>query len=157
MMRPRSRRHRAIALVLPIFVAFSGAGSTSSAAPDAPVRIAHDGLSCVVAGRQPKLNACVTPADRVGRAQIHFRANDKGPWYAVDLAPGQPCPTAILPRPLPATRSVQYFVNVVDRAFAEARRPDAAPGSPYRMRVVKDEAGCDEMRKVDRKSTRLNS
>src|SRR4051794_28784628 len=83
-------------------------------APGPPVSIAHDDVACIVAGQYPRLEACVAPPDRIGRAQIQFRANEAGLWYAVDLAPGQQCLSGVLPKPLRTTKSIEYFVNVID-------------------------------------------
>jgi hypothetical protein len=114
-------------------------------APAPPVSIAHDDVACVVAGQYPRLEACVAPPERIGRAQVQFRANETGLWYAVDLAPGQQCLAGVLPKPLRTTRSIEYFVDVIDRSFNEARRPERAPDVPYRARVVAQESDCHEL------------
>ena len=119
------------------------AAAQSAASP--VVTIAHDDVACVVAGQYPRLEACVAPPERIGRAQVQFRANETGLWYAVDLAPGPGCLSGLLPKPLATARSIEYFVNVIDRSFNEARRPERAPDTPYRARVVAREADCREL------------
>jgi hypothetical protein len=137
-------RHPAVATILSV----SLVAWTVPVAADPTVSIAHDEVACLVAGLHPRMDACIAPPDRVGRAQIQFRANDAGLWYAVDLAPGQSCLSAVLPRPLATTRTVEYFVNVIDRSFTESRRPERAPEQPYHARVVARESDCHEMRKA---------
>jgi hypothetical protein len=137
-------RHPAVATILSV----SLVAWTVPVAADPTVSIAHDEVACLVAGLHPRMDACIAPPDRVGRAQIQFRANDAGLWYAVDLAPGQSCLSAVLPKPLATTRTVEYFVNVIDRSFTESRRPERAPEQPYHARVVARESDCHEMRKA---------
>jgi hypothetical protein len=137
-------RHPAAATILSV----SLVASTIPAAADPTVSIAHDEVACLVAGLHPRMDACLAPPERVGRAQIQFRANGAGLWYAVDLAPGQSCLSALLPKPLATTRSVEYFVDVIDRSFGESRRPERAPDQPYQARVVARESDCHEMRKA---------
>jgi len=56
-------------------------------------------VGCVVAGEYPKLDACFVPADTLARAEVHFRAADADPWYAVPLSADGPCHSAFLPKP----------------------------------------------------------
>jgi hypothetical protein len=140
--RPSMSR-AAVPIALACALAFPPAASAAAPAPAAaPVAIRHDDVACIVAERHPRVEACVTPADRVGRAQIHFRANSEGPWYAVDLKPEGECLRGLLPRPLKTTRAVQYYVDVMDRAFTERRQPERAPEVAYTARVVGTEADC---------------
>ena len=118
-----------------------------AAAQGGPVAIGHDDVSCVIAGRHPQVDACLTPAAAVGRAQVHFRAG-RGEWYAVDLKPQGQCFRALLPRPLPTTAAVEYYVDVLDRGFAHSRRPERAPDTAYTARVVRAEGDCDRDKRV---------
>jgi hypothetical protein len=95
-----------------------------------------------VAEQYPKLDACFAPEDNLGRAQIHFRALDTDPWYSVELVKDGPCFTAYLPKPMRSTKQVQYYVDVVDRAFVEKQQPETAPQGAYRARVVRKESEC---------------
>ena len=128
-----------LAAVLPV--------AASGWAADPPVAIGHEDVSCVIAGRHPQLDACLTPAAAVGRARIHFRAG-RGAWYAVDLKPQGQCFRALLPRPLPTTPSFEYYVDVLDRGFAESRRPERAPDIAYTARVVRAEGECERDKRV---------
>jgi hypothetical protein len=108
----------------------------------AGVSIFHHPVACVVAGRHPLLQACLTPAEAVGRAQVQFRAGD-GVWYYVSMKPDGACYSALLPKPKREISSFQYFIYTVDRGFAEAQRPDTAPDQAYAPRVVTHQAECD--------------
>src|SRR5262245_55312094 len=107
-----------------------------------PVTIDHKEIACLVAEQYPKLDACFAPEDNVGRAQIHFRALDTEPWHSVELIKDGPCFSAYLPKPMRNTKQVQYYVDVVDRAFVEKQQPDTAPQGAYRARVVRKESEC---------------
>src|SRR5437667_382395 len=76
--------------------------------PQPPVAIDHKEVGCVVANQYPKLDACLVPDARVGRAQIHFRALSTDPWYAVELKPDGPCFSAFLPKPQATTPQIEY-------------------------------------------------
>ena len=139
MRRSPSSDRRVIRTVL---AAARGIAGTEAAAADAPVAIAHDDVSCIVANRHPQVDACLTPAESVGRAQVHFRAGGTDAWYAVDLKPEGRCFRGLLPRPLTTTQAVEYYVDVVDRGFTESRLPDRAPDVAYTARVVAGEKAC---------------
>jgi hypothetical protein len=110
--------------------------------PAAPVTIDHKEIGCLVAEQYPKLDACFAPEENVGRAQIHFRALDSEPWYSVEMQKDGPCFAAYLPKPLRSTKEVQYYVDVIDRAFAERQQPEGAPQGAYRARVVRKDGDC---------------
>jgi hypothetical protein len=122
----------------------AAAPAAPAAAPVAagPLKIEHDSVGCIVAEQHPKLDACFLPPDSLGRAQIHFRAQDSEPWYAVELKREGPCFSAYLPKPNSSTREFRYYVNALDRAFSESQQPAAGPEAAYRVRVVKKEDQC---------------
>ncbi|PYQ42518.1 MAG: hypothetical protein DMF77_12620 [Acidobacteria bacterium] len=65
------------------------AAAETALAPAAPWKgdrpvIAHKDVGCVVAGEFPKLEACFTPAESVGKAQIQFRLPVGRPPQAQD-------------------------------------------------------------------------
>jgi hypothetical protein len=112
--------------------------------------IAHQDVGCVVAGEFPKLEACFTPAESVGKAQVQFRADEKGPWYYVDMkANGDVkdnggCRSAALPKPKKGIGTFHYFIEVVDRSFTAVQKPDAAPSQSYAPRVVANKRECGQ-------------
>ncbi len=114
----------------------------------APVSIDHRDVGCVVAGHYPKLDACFTPDASVGRGRVLFRAAGSDPWYYVEMTRDGPCYSAVLPKPRPELKGFEYFVDVVDKAFAETHKPDRAPEQAFAPRVVKKQGDCDPARKM---------
>ena len=147
-----NRFRNALAVVLSLTLAASPvlaesarvtATSVASAAPRVErVAISHDEVGCVVAGAFPRLNACFTPSEAVGRAQVLFRADESGPWYSVDMKPDGGCQSAVLPKPTRSISSFRYFIEVVDRSFNTVGTPASAPGESFAPRVVGREAEC---------------
>jgi Bacterial Ig domain len=90
--------------------------------------IDHRKVGCIVAGKYARLNACFAPASRLARARVYFRVADAGPsWYYVEMASNAPCHEGVLPRPKKELvgRRIQYYVDALDRAFAESRTSEA--------------------------------
>jgi hypothetical protein len=132
---------RGLRFLLVVLVPLALAATASAA--DAPtVAIRHRDVGCVVAGQFPRLEACFTPAENVGRAQVEFRADEKGPWYAVTMTPSGACHTALLPKPMKGTASFRYFIGVVEKGFAIVHQPANAPGGSYGPVVVDRAAAC---------------
>ena len=107
-----------------------GAPGAPPAARAAGPVIAHDAVGCVVAERHPELQACFTPAEAVARAQVQFRADEKGPWYYVDMKGEGACRSAMLPKPKRDVGRFHYFIEIIDRTFTSQQSPPAAPASP---------------------------
>jgi hypothetical protein len=124
----------------PVAVAASAAG--------APVSIDHRDVGCIVAGQYPKLDACFSPEASVGRGRVLFRAAGSDPWYYVDMSRDGSCYSAVLPKPKPELKGFEYFVDVIDKAFAEAHKPERAPEQAFNPRVVKKQDDCDPARKM---------
>jgi hypothetical protein len=118
------------------------------AAVPAGLTIDHREIGCIVAEQFPKLDACFAPREGVGRAQVHFRALDTEPWYAIDLEPEGPCFTGYLPKPLKTTKELWYYVDVVDRGFVERQQPQGAPQGAYRVRVVEKQGDCQTLGRI---------
>jgi len=112
--------------------------------------IAHQDVGCVVAGEFPRLEACFTPAESVGKAQVQFRADEKGPWYSVDMKANGDMKesggsrSALLPKPKKDVGTFHYFIEVVDRSFTAVQKPEAAPSQSYAPRVVANRRECGQ-------------
>jgi len=106
--------------------------------------IAHQDVGCVVAGEFPRLEACFTPAESVGRAQVQFRADEKGPWYYVNMKEEGGCRSAVLPKPKKDIATFHYFIEVVDRSFTAVQQPASAPSQSYAPRVVANRRDCGQ-------------
>ena len=104
----------------------------------------HKDVGCVVAGEFPKLEACFTPAESVGKAQVQFRADEKGPWYYVNMKEEGGCRSALLPKPKKDIATFHYFIEVVDRSFAAVQQPASAPSESYAPRVVANRRDCGQ-------------
>jgi hypothetical protein len=98
----------------------------STARAQAPA-IDHSAVGCLVADRFPRMDACFAPAADVARARVHFRTHGTPHWYFVDMRAGGPCHEGILPKPLKSTKKVDYYIDVVDRRFAEGRTREHDP------------------------------
>jgi len=84
----------------------------------------------------------------VGRGRVLFRAAGSDPWYYVDMSRDGSCYSAVLPKPKPELKGFEYFVDVIDKAFAEAHKPERAPEQAFTPRVVKKQDDCDPARKM---------
>jgi hypothetical protein len=100
--------------------------------------IEHRAVSCIVAGVFPRLDACFTPTEDLSRARVHFRADGTPHWYFVDMAAAGGCRSVLLPKPLPTTSAIDYYVSALGRTFDETRT------SEYTPRVVAREGDCDD-------------
>jgi len=77
--------------------------------------IEHKAVSCIVAERFARLDACFEPAEQVARARVQFRAHGTPHWYFVDMGAEGPCHSGVLPKPKKSTRKIDYYIDVVDR------------------------------------------
>src|SRR5229473_555574 len=98
--------------------------------------IEHKELSCVVAGKYPRLTACIEPGSRVARARAYFRAGGGPNWYYVELTSDTPCYGGVLPRPKRSLHQFSYYVAATDTTFTEVQTGE------YTAEVVPDEASC---------------
>lgn len=101
------------------------------------LQIAHDGVSCVVAGQFPKLLARVGPAPAVGRARVHFRAVGTSAWYFVEMTRDADTWTGVLPKPSASLSRFTYYVEATGTSFEEARTLEYSP------RVVRERGECE--------------
>jgi hypothetical protein len=124
------------------------AAPPAARAEGAPVSIDHRDVGCVVAGQYPKFEACFSPDESVGRGRVLFRAAATDPWYYVDMSREGACYSAILPKPKPQLKTFEYFVDVMDKAFAESHKPERAPEQSFAPRVVNKQEDCDPARKM---------
>jgi uncharacterized protein YraI len=122
--------------------------AVAAPAAGAPVSIEHRDVGCIVAGHYPKLEACFSPDASVGRGRVLFRAVGSDPWYYVDMSRDGSCYSAVLPKPKPELKGFEYFVDVIDKAFVEAHKPEGAPERAFAPRVVKKQDDCDPARKM---------
>jgi hypothetical protein len=116
--------------------ASSSAGASSQPGPG--LAILHDGVDCVVTGKYTKIEARFDPAERVARARTYFRSAGTSAWYYVEMKPAEGSFVGVLPRTRKNTKSIDYYVQVLDKAFAESRTTEYAP------EVVADAGVCSK-------------
>ena len=121
------------------FSSFALSGANASA--QAPV-IDHQQVACVVAEKFALFSARFDPAESVARARVHFRAEGGPVWYYVEMKPRADGYYGTLPKPRKSTKTIQYYIEVVDKAFAESRTPEYAPD------VVDSAAACGTKKAV---------
>jgi hypothetical protein len=110
--------------------------------------MAHQDVSCVVADSYPRLQACITPRERVGRAQVFFRPEGTEPWYAVDMEPDGACFSGLLPKPKASLTGFEYYITAVDTDFQQTFLPAVAPDTTFAARVVRSEGDCEKGKRV---------
>jgi hypothetical protein len=104
------------------------------------VKIVHRPVSCLVEGRNARLDACFAPVSKLARARVYFRVADGPPdWYYVEMQRGTPCFSGVLPRPKRELvgRRVQYYVDTLDRSFEGSRSDE------FEAPVVRSPTECD--------------
>jgi hypothetical protein len=122
--------------LLSLIPGLAAAQGAAQAPPLGGVAIDHAAVGCIVAGKFPRMNACFSPASQVARARVYFRAEGAPYWYFVDMKSQAPCFEGILPKPRATIKKIDYYVEVVDKAFVEGRTAEYAPD------VVADKGAC---------------
>ncbi|MET0551975.1 MAG: PKD domain-containing protein [Vicinamibacteria bacterium] len=118
--------------------------TTVLGAPAVPMAMAqamgieHQPVSCLVAGKFPRMAACVPEPDGVGKARVYFRAEGTSAWYHVIMGRDAACFAAALPKPRRELlgRHVEYYVEADHRRLGSPRTPE------YRALVVPTEGAC---------------
>lgn len=108
--------------------------------PEAPIEIAHDPLACMTPILAPEVDAGVTPEADYEKGYVYFRAAGTEDYYYVKME-GPPATLAgVLPRPLPETKAVDYFLRAYDLRQASRRKgdwtPPVVPGTTCRAKGV---------------------
>lgn len=106
----------------------------AAAAAAAPVELRHEPLTCVPANRYALVTASAVPPAAGASANLQFRTDPGGGWYAIAMTNENGGWTARLPRPTPSLQSFEYRVVVTSTAT------DATVSQPVRVRVS---AGCE--------------
>ena len=126
------RGTRGVWLAAAVTIALAEPGAAAAA-----VEITHDRVDCIVAGRFPIIEARLQPPGEVARARVYFHAGGRLDWYYVEMkTSGDSAFEGVLPQPLGSIQSVEYYIEAVDRAFAQGRSPE------YSARVVGNPGAC---------------
>src|SRR5689334_8456645 len=75
--------------------------------------IEHQPVSYAIAGRYPRMSACVPEPEAVANARVYFRAEGTATWYHVIMSRDAACFSAALPKPRRDLlgRHVEYYVE----------------------------------------------
>jgi Flp pilus assembly protein TadD len=98
------------------------AGTPAAVPVEAAFAVEHQAVACVAADMFPRLEARVNPPGNV-TAKVFFRADDRGPWYAVRLRSEDDLYSALLPRPR-STPSFRYYIEATSEDTRTARTPE---------------------------------
>lgn len=123
------RREAAMAALVAFLATFgTGLRPDLGAAPaQSPLQIEHDPLACVTPRECPKVEAAVAPGPDLQKSYVYFKAAQTEDFYYV-LMDGRPESLAgVLPRPLPETPAIDYYLRAVDREELSKKTPDYLP------------------------------
>jgi hypothetical protein len=127
------RRSAAGVTLLAFFltIAGSGVGLAAQAAPaqkpESPIAINHDELKCVTTDIPPEVDAAVTPGPQYEKGYVYFKAAGTEDFYYAPMK-GQPASlSGLLPRPLPETKAIDYYVKATDVQDLSKRTKDYTP------------------------------
>jgi hypothetical protein len=96
-------------------------------APQARLQIEHDPLACVTTAVAPLVEAKVVPGPDVARSYVFWRAAGTPYFYYTIMEGSVPEQKGTLPRPLPETKTIDYYVQATDKASLSKKTPDYAP------------------------------
>jgi hypothetical protein len=129
--RSSFRRLTAVATAVALFLTGSPLGArtqtAAATAPESPIEIAHDPLACMTPVIAPEVDAGVAPGQDYDRGYVYFRAAGTDDYYYARMDGPPATLAAILPRPLPETRAVDYFLRAYDVSQASKRKGDWTP------------------------------
>ncbi|MDQ5873349.1 MAG: hypothetical protein M3547_14200 [Acidobacteriota bacterium] len=117
----------ALALLLTCSPLAARAQLESPPTPEAPIEIAHDPLACMTPVLAPEVDAGVTPETDYEKGYVYFRSAGTEDYYYVKMEGAPATLAGILPRPLPDTKAVDYFLRAYDLRQASKRKGDWTP------------------------------
>lgn len=90
--------------------------------------IGHDALECVKAETFPRVDARITSPLGVARTRVYFKAHHHPDWYFTDMKNSEAASfLALLPKPLPETRRLDYYVYALDAQFHTTQTNEFGP------------------------------
>jgi hypothetical protein len=129
------RRATALATALALLLAASPElASARQAAPRGPNRpsakidLKHDPpLSCVTTDFAPKVDASVSPGPQYEKGYVYFRAAGTEDYYYAVMKGAPEQLDAVLPRPLPETKAIDYHLRAYDHDEASVQKGEFTP------------------------------
>ncbi len=94
---------------------------------EARVQIQHDPLTCITTVIAPEVDARMLPGQELSSSYVYFRAAGTPYFYYAIMTGTPPDQQATIPRPLPETKSVDYFVQATDKTALSRKTPDYLP------------------------------
>lgn len=127
-------------------------GARPASTVQSPIAIAHDPLRCVNTDYAPKVDAAVAPSQIYEKGYVYFKAAGTEDYYYTPMAGTPESLAGVLPRPLPETRAVDYFVQATDVQDLAKKTDEYVPpvvpgnackvkGEPAGVKVGKEGAG----------------
>jgi hypothetical protein len=95
----------------------------SPAAPT-PISVAHSPVNCMVAGTNPQIEAGITPDPQVQVGRVYFKSALGGDFYYVEMVRARGRHIGLLPRPLPGSGPILYYVEGLGRDYAQSQTPE---------------------------------
>lgn len=89
-----------------------------------PLVIDAQAVDCVVAGRNPRFDASVSPGAQVAQVQLLFRPKGFAGWYLVTMVRSGDLFSGTLPRPKKSLAAIEYYIEATDRSFGTSRTPE---------------------------------
>lgn len=125
------RRAAALATMLAFVIAFVAPAAPADGAaaqkPESPITINHDELKCVTTEIPPQVDAAVAPGPQYEKGYVYFKAAGTEDFYYAPMK-GQPENLAgVLPRPLPETKAIDYYVRATDVQDLSKKTQDYSP------------------------------
>ena len=127
------RRSTAGVTLLAFFltIAASGVGLAAQGAPaqkpESPIAINHDELKCVTTDIPPEVDAAVTPSPSYEKGYVYFKAAGTEDFYYAPMKGQADNLSGLLPRPLPETTAIDYYVKATDVQDLSKRTKDYTP------------------------------
>lgn len=115
-----------LALFVVIAQATPSAGAHPQSTPPGPA-IGHSPLKCIEEDQHPHVRAAIAPGP-VERRRVYFKAHQYPDWYYIEMEEAElPNHLGILPKPLPGTSQVDYYLYALDAQLQTAQSPQFDP------------------------------
>src|SRR5688572_4225219 len=108
--------------------------SHAAAGEAARIEVQHQPLPCAVADRFVRIAAKASPPAR--SAEVQFRTDPDGPWYALAMKAENEEWAAVLPRPTASLASFEYRIVLAGEGSETAQSP------AYVVNVGADASAC---------------
>lgn len=84
------------------------------------ITIEHAPVACATAGKFPKIEARLSPADTVGAARLVFQGRT-AEWYSVSMKSEGAAYAGVLPKPNKDLKTFRYYIEATDKSMSTSR------------------------------------